>query len=360
MLKKLDLYLLKYFFGALVVVISSFGATIVIINAVESLPHFIDNRVPLVQIFEYYVYFAGWVLKSFLPMFVLLAGLFSISILARNNEVLGMKACGVSLYRMALPLLIVTLLMSAGHFCYNEFIYPPGNKKRLEIKNFTIKRKSRKALTSVSNIHRQIAPGHFYTIKSFDVQRRTGKDVKVYKRSGPQLSRLVTGKKITYNDHRWLAIDGIERNFVGAEGESYRKFDTLILNEISEVPDDLAVKIGKPEDMSYEELRTYIDLMKRTGGPFIREVVDLKIKFAYPLASFLVVLVCIPFAANPSRGGIAVSIATGAGISLIYFIMFRVLQSAGYNEKIPEVVAVWGIDGVFLLVGIVSMALARK
>lgn len=359
-MKKLDIYLLKYFFGALVVVISSFGATIVIINAVESLPHFIDNSVPLVKILEYYFYFAGWVLKSFLPMFVLLAGLFSVSILARNNEVLGMKACGVSLYRMALPLLMVTLLISAGHFCYNEFLYPPANKKRLEIKNFTIKRKSKRALTSVSNIHRQIAPGYFYTIKNFDVQRRTGKDVKVYKRSGRQLSRLVTGKEVIYSDHQWLALDGIERNFVGTEGETFKKFDTLVLTEIREVPDDLAVKIGKPEDMGYEELRTYIDLMKRTGGPFVREAVDLKIKFAYPLASFLVVLVCIPFAANPTRGGIAVSIATGAGISLIYFIMFRVLQSAGYNEKIPEMVAVWGINGLFLLIGIVSMAVARK
>lgn len=359
-MKKLDIYLLKYFFGALVVVISSFGATIVIINAVESLPHFIDNNVPMVQILEYYFYFAGWVLKSFMPMFVLLAGLFSISILARNNEVLGMKACGVSLYRMALPLLLVTLLISAGHFCYNEFLYPPANKKRLEIKNFTIKRKSKKALTSVSNIHRQIAPGYFYTIKSFDVRRRTGKDVKVYKRSGRQLSRLVTGKELAYEDNQWLALDGIERNFVGTPGETYRKFDTLILSEINEVPDDLAIKIGKPEDMGYEELRTYIALMKRTGGPYIREAVDLKIKLAYPLASFLVVLVCIPFAANPTRGGIAVSIATGAGISLIYFIMFRVLQSAGYNEKIPEVVAVWGINSLFLLIGIVSMASARK
>ena len=112
--------------------------------------------------------------------------------------------------------------------------------------------------------------------------------------------------------------------------------------------------------MSYDELKSYIELMKRTGGPYLRESIDLDIKLSYPLASVIVVLISIPFASNPRRGGIAVSIAAGALISLVYFVLFRVLQSAGYNERVPRELAVWGVNGLFFVVGLAAMVKAKK
>ena len=112
--------------------------------------------------------------------------------------------------------------------------------------------------------------------------------------------------------------------------------------------------------MSLDELKHYISLMKRTGGPYLRELIDLKIKYAYPLTSVIVVLISVPFASNPQRRGIAVSFSAGALIALIYFVLFQMMKSAGYNEKIPQDIAVWGINGLFLLIGIVLMLRARK
>ena len=88
-----------------------------------------------------------------------------------------------------------------------------------------------------------------------------------------------------------------------------------MIPEIEDKPSDLAKRIGKPEDMSLDELKYYIDLMKRTGGPYIQEQINLKLKYSYPLTSAIVMLICIPFAANPRRGGVAVSFATGAVIA---------------------------------------------
>ncbi|MEW5995559.1 MAG: LptF/LptG family permease, partial [Candidatus Zixiibacteriota bacterium] len=143
-------------------------------------------------------------------------------------------------------------------------------------------------------------------------------------------------------------------------GESYTEFDQYPLPDIEDRPDDFSKPIGKPEDMSYDELKAYIDLMKRTGGPYLRESIDLDIKLAFPLTSIIVVLISVPFASSPRRGGIAVSIAAGALISLAYFVLFRVLQSAGYNERIPKELAIWGVNGLFFLVGVVSMMLSKK
>ena len=359
-LKRLDLYLLKSFLLALLVVTVAVGLTIIVINIVEKLRDFVDHQVPVVSILEYYLYFAGWAVKSFLPMFVLIAGLFSVSMLARRNEILAMKASGLSLYRIAAPFLAAALLLSGAHFYYNEYIYPPANQRRLEIKEYTIERRSRRSKTHVTNIYRQIAPGYIYTIGTFNVDREMGTDVKVYRTEEDRLRKVITAERILYQDHQWVLEKGAERTFTDSTGETYREFKRMEVPDIEEEPEDFAKRIGKPEDMGLEELEDYIDLMKRTGGPYAREAVDLGIKYSYPLTSFIVMLIAIPVATNPRRGGLAVSISIGAMISLIYFVLFRMLQSAGYNEKLPKEVAVWGVNAAFFLVGVFYMLKARK
>ncbi len=360
MIKKIDLYLLKSFFLALAVVIVAIGLTIIVINAVEELRDFIDHKVPLSSIAVYYLYFGGWVIKSFFPMFVLLATLFSISTMARRNELLAMKTSGISLYRIILPYLLVTVLLSIGHLYYNEYLYPSANRRRLEIKEFTIEKRSMRQFKHVSNVYRQIRPGYFYTIGGFNIDRGDGKDLKVYKTSQNRINQIITASIVLYLDHRWLAKNGMVRTFDDSAGESFSEFTEMALPDIQDKPEDFSKRIGKPEDMSYDELRTYIGLMKRIGGPCLHESIDLDIKLAYPLASVIVVLISIPFASNPRRGSIAISVAAGALISLVYFVLFRVLQSAGYNERVPKELAVWGVNALFFVIGMAAVVKARK
>ena len=360
MIKKLDRYLLRHFFSSLLVVTVALGMTFIVINAIEQLRYFIDNNVPFFTIIEYYFYFAGWILKSFLPMYILLAILFSVSVLSRKNELLAMKASGISLYRITITFSLAILLISAAHFYYNEYIFPPWNKKRLEIKNFTIKNQSRKNFNRITDIYRQITPGHFYTMESFNVEQKTGRYLKVYKREENKLKYIITAKLLKYENFYWIAKEGNIRHFDDTLNESYVKFDTMTIVAIEDKPNDFAKLIGKPEDMGLDELRAYIDLMKRTGAPYTREAVDLDLKYSYPLTSFIVVLICIPIASNPRRGGIAASISVGALISLIYFVLFRIMQSAGYNEKVPHDVAVWGVNALFFLIGLITIIKTRK
>ncbi|MFQ5498477.1 MAG: LptF/LptG family permease [Candidatus Zixiibacteriota bacterium] len=361
MIKQIDRYILRFFFLSLLVVVVSVGITFVVINMVEEMRNFIDKDVPLANIAEYYLYFAGWILKSFFSVFVLLAALFSVSILSRKNEILAMKASGLSLFRIAMPLLLATLMLTAGHFYYNEFIYPPANQRRLEIKEFTIRKKSKKAYTKVSNVFRQIRPGYFYTIALFHSDRREGNGVKILQTSRRRVDRIIVAEKIRYNkNHQWELIDGVLRTFTDSAGESYVTFDTMVVEDIKDKPDDFSRRLGDPADMGLEDLQAYVDLMKRTGGPYQREEIDIQLKYSFPLASFIVVLIAVPFASKSRRGGVAVSVATGALIALVYFVLFRLLQSAGYNEKIPDWLAIWGVDGLFLLVGLAAMIRARR
>ena len=360
MLKKLDRYLLWNYIRALLVVTLAVGLTIIVINMVEELRDFIDHRVPILSIFEYYLFFGGWVLKSFFPFFILLATLFSVSLLGRKNELMAMKASGLSLYRLTLPFFVATVIMAAGHFYYNEFIFPPANKRRLELKQFTIEKRSKEYFARTRNIYRQISRGNFFTIGTFNISTKRGEDFKLYKTTKDQLEEIVTAREILYQKSEWYAIKGVRRFFDSTKASSFTEFDTLAIPSIKEKPDDFARPLGDPDDMGLEELQKYIDLMKRTGAPYLREEIDLQLKYSYPLSSVIILFITIPFAANTKRSGIAVSIASGSLIALLYFVLFRVSQSAGYNGRIPEEAAIWGVNGLFLFVGIILMLKARK
>lgn len=327
---------------------------------IEGLRSFIDHQVPLSQILIYYIYFGGWVIKSFFPVFILLAALFSISILTRKNEILAMKASGISLYRITLPFMVATLILSIGHFYYNEYLFPPANQKRVEIKEFTIKKRSKHRYNRVTNVRRQIDPGYFYTMAIFNIERNEGSDLKIYKTESNHLKQFISAPIVTYENNIWQAKNGIVRTFDDSAHESYSEFTDMNLPKIKDKPEDLSRRIGDPGDMGLEELKSYIKLMKRAGSPYVREAIDLKLKYSFPLTSLIVVLLSIPIASNPRKGGIAVSFALGTLIALIYFVLFRVSQSAGYNEKIPALVAIWGVNGFFFIISIIALIKVRK
>jgi len=310
-------------------------------------------------VLTYYIYFVGWILKSFLPVFVLLAALITIGILARKNEILAMKSSGLSLYRIAAPLLIFSFILSLAHIYYNEEIFPEPNKKRLEMIEYTMKNRQKDSALSQRNIYRQVDKNLFFIINSYNIPKMEGTDIKLYRSQNNKLAELITAQKIRYTERNWALYDGVKRLFSDT-GESFVAFDSLSADYIKDKPADFEIPIGQPEDMGYRELAHYIELMKRTGGPYQRELVDLKIKLAYPFSSFIVILICVPIASNPKRGGIAVSFALGAGIALLYFVAYKVTQSFGYNEKLDPNLAAWMINGIFLLVGVVIMWRAKK
>ena len=156
-----------------------------------------------------------------------------------------------------------------------------------------------------------------------------------------------------------MLYNGTRRIFSDS-AENFIPFDSLSADFIKDKPSDFENPPGHPEDMGYAELKHYIDMMKRSGGPYQRELVDLRLKLSFPFASFIVILICVPLSSNPKRGGIAVSFALGAGIALLYFVCFKVTQSFGYNEKLSPDLAAWLINGIFFLVGLFIMFKTRK
>ena len=359
MIRTLDRYLLSRFITSLLIAVGAITLVALIVDLVENLEEIVDNAPGIKEVFLYYVYFIPWIYKIIAPAAVLLAGLFSIGLLARHNEILAMKSVGISLYRIAGPLLVFTFLLSLFNFYFNEEVLPGATRERNRIKHGGIEKNQNRQGSILYNVSKQGDGGYIYHFETLRPAQDEARNVLVQRFESDTLKESYRGERMRYDRGRWIIYNGTHRSFINGE-ETYQKFDSLVLIDCREDPEEFVKYRGRPEDMGYRELSGYIETLKKTGSPYTRELVDLKTKLSFPFTSFIVMFICIPVASNPRRSGVAMSFAIASGVSLVYFVIFKITQSLGYSGKLPPNVAAWGINAAFLVVGLIIFLKARK
>ena len=139
-MKKIDRYILSQFLNLLLVSIFGFIILFVLVDYVENIDKFIDSKIPINAIISYYFYSIPWFTSIGLPMAMLVSTIFTIGLLLKRNELTAMKAAGVSLYRIATPIIILSIIISIAGFYFDNSLVTFGNKKCKEIeKKFVMK-----------------------------------------------------------------------------------------------------------------------------------------------------------------------------------------------------------------------------
>ena len=123
-MKKLDQYLLKSFVGPFALVFF----IVLFVLVMQFLWVYIDELVGKGLGIAVIAEFMGWgactILPMVLPLSTLLASIMTMGGLGENNELLAMKAAGISLGRTMLPLMIVSLLIAGGAFLISNEVIP--------------------------------------------------------------------------------------------------------------------------------------------------------------------------------------------------------------------------------------------
>lgn len=359
MIRRLDRYLLGRFILSLFIAVGAITLVALVVDLIEHLEDIVDSAASVQDVVLYYIYFIPWIYKITIPASVLLAGLFSVGLLAKNNEILAMKSAGVSLYRIAMPLLIFTLLLSCFNFYFNEEILPFATRERNRIKHGEIEKKQDRRSQIMYNLSKQGIGGYIYHFELYKVGPEEAKNALVQRFENDSLVESYRGEWMRFRNGQWHMLNGVYRNFEGKR-EKFEQFDSIVLPQCKERPEEFEKFQGKPEDMGYRELKDYINVLDKTGAPFTHELVDLRTKLSFPFTSFIVMFICIPLASNPKRSGVAMSFAIAAGVSLLYFVIFKVTQSLGYSGKLSPDVAAWSINIVFFFIGIAVFLRSHK
>ena len=96
----------------------------------DLLSDIVKNNIAMSRVFTYLFFLTPELIFDLAPMSVLVAVLITFGILTKHNEITAMKASGVSLYRLALPVLAAALVMSGGLFAFAHYYVPDANRKQ--------------------------------------------------------------------------------------------------------------------------------------------------------------------------------------------------------------------------------------
>ena len=128
--------------------------------------------------------------------------------------------------------------------------------------------------------------------------------------------------------------------------------DTLPVPGLRETPEDFGTRPRGPTEMNFLELMTYIRREEAAGGDTREDMVELLLKFFFPLSSLIMVLVGAPLAARNPRSGKTMSIGMAILLAFIFFSLLRFGQTLGHKGSLDPLLAASLADGVFILLGL--------
>jgi len=111
--------------------------------------------------------------------------------------------------------------------------------------------------------------------------------------------------------------------------------------------------INESSKMDSEELKSYIKQLKSVGAPITAAQLDLKRRLAFPFSCLTLAVLAIPFALTRRSRNFSplLSVAISVGIGLIFWLLMSLFEAAGQQDNLPEDVAVWGPQVLFLALG---------
>lgn len=363
-MKQFDRYLLKQFFLIFLMALLGFVSIFIIVDVIENLDRFIDNHVPWNIVGHYYLYSIPWFISIALPMSILIGTVFSVGGLVKRNEWTAMKAAGVSLYRLAVPLFLVGCFISVGSFVLDNEWVSWGNEKRFEIDRDYVKRRSRHKLKNVlTNIFLQKNSHSHISIGKYRIKKSVGTDIAIVHLDHKSIQQRIDGKKITWDADTslWKLYNYSIRSFSGIGQESnviISKQDTLI--DLGFSPEDIQKQARSPEELNYFELTSRIAQLKENGVDTLRWEVIRYMKISFSFTGLILILFGIPLVMVKENN----SLSFGAGMSVFvifsYYAFIKFGQSLGFSGVLSPLSAAWLGNVLFFSGGAYLLISAKK
>jgi len=360
-MRKLDFYISKKFLSILFFTIFGWMVLFVVIDLIEKLGDFLSNNASFPQVFEYYILYIPFIIILTLPMSMLLSSLFCLGSMSQANEIIAIQSAGISLYRLLLPLLIVSLLISIAAGVANETVVPKVNRTRLDLLRYGIKKEKHNFAQNRERLALQDDQRREIFIQFYDGVRKRGHNINIIRTRDNRVLERWDAEVMDWeeNHSRWLLRIVTVRRLKDFR-ETVTHLDTLPYSHSGIFPSDLQELQIKPEEMNYAELSRFVDKMTRLGADARRWIVDLYMKIAYPLSNFIIVLFGAPLASYKRRSGSALGFGMALLISFIYFLFLRSGQVLGHKGALSPWIAAWIGDIVFGFAGLVVMIKIRK
>ncbi len=283
-----------------------------------------------------------------LPFSILISVITVLTVLERHHELTALKASGISVFRITVPLLLVAVTGVGAMWILSEKIVPPADAKATRLLD-EIRGRTRVFRRSGSQRNWLLARDGrtFYKFLSYDV---TGKELVRFSMyrvdSQMRLRYCLFAHRVRYENGAWIADGGWLRNIDEHGSDHFKRITAPTEIGILEGPTYFGQENERPDELSQAELRRYIEELEDSGYRPTRLIVRWHQKFSTPMSVLVLVLLALPFALGRGGGGTRASTMQGVAIALAlgvgYFILLVPLfAKLGEADFLPPAVGAW-------------------
>ena len=155
---------------------------------------------------------------------------------------------------------------------------------------------------------------------------------------------------------KWYLYDLLEQKYDYSIGGYVETFPDELVEQLGVSPEDFEKVIRKADEMSFNELRDYINKVESEGYDATTYKVDLHGKCAVPLVCLIWCILGLGFAVKGEiKGGLTVCLAYGIGAVFLHRVFYSFCVVLGYGELLPPFIASWTANFVFLCFGIITL-----
>ena len=355
-IRKLDWYVGNRFLKMLLMAVTSFVVIFITVDIFEHFSRWVDKDIGFVTLARYYFYGLPYIVVLVMPIALLLCSLFLVGSLARKNEFVAMRAAGISIPRIFIPMFLIGFLVSIFVILIGDSTVSDGLHLQTQVKRVEIEGRDPVDYARRSSFAYRTLNGSILEIGYYDGSIATMRDVSIeWYDDSTHLIRRLLSPTIMWIDNSWVALETVDRQF-GPGGSAYfRKYDSLPLPEIRELPEDFGSRQRSPEEMGFFQLISYIDRVKNAGGDIRGDLVELYLKFFFPLSNLIMVLVGAPLAARNPRSGKSINVGLAILLAFIFFSLLRLGQTLGHRGTLNPLLAASLADVIFIAVGTILL-----
>ena len=344
-MRTLERYVLIEYLRTFGLALAFFIALVIIVRLLDKDIKRFDEEVSYLAAVQIVLFQAPRRIMEVVPLASFLAIFFVLGRAVQNNELAAMQTAGVSIYRLLIPILAVIFLICLGFVVFYNLVASPAYHRANQLQKKVRLRRSRNVV--FKGQHNRL----FY-IQNLDLENQTIDRMTIYELDqNDEVTRKIFADSATWSPNQWHLSKGSVRYF---EGSSEIAFEPFAIKQIerTEEPERFAGSNKDLRAMTIGELQRQIKYKRTAGQTTRREEVKIHHKMAYPFAAFVVILIGAPISVRFGRAGFFAGLLVAFFLVFMYWgISLATLEGLAENGKLPPMVACWGGNVLYAMVG---------
>ncbi len=325
----------------------------------------VDSNLPIRDALEILLLKVPEFVSYALPVGILLSTLLAYGRFSNDSEIIAFRSCGISLYRLVIPALAISLIVTGITFVFNELVVPAANFRATGIlvksiahqqnfwQNQDIFYPNYETTTLADGRTERILKNLFYA-REFDGKRMKSLTILTWLKQ--ELREIVISDSASWNAERniWDFFDGT-LYLLSPPDSSYSeaipfKHKTFPLpKEVFE----FASQARDPYEMNIVQAMEYLKLLQLSGDTKKEKMFAVRIqqKISFPFVCLIFGLIGSAFGSLPQQMNRGTSLGLSVLIVFLYYLLSFLIGSLGLIGILTPFLAAWIPNFMGLILG---------